>query len=132
MYVFVMYPWKLMWVFLWSVDRGSVYIGSFDEISLSQGKDITISAVLEICEWCLNLKMVPWNFILNRNISHCVNRYHMLGMFLLIQLSIVVGDWLRRSALPTLTNSMRIQLMDRPFSPSMNMYIRFLNVSSLL
>lgn len=44
-------------------------------------------------------------------------RYHMLGMFLLIQLGIVGGDWLRRSALPTLANSMRVRAMDQTFSP---------------
>ncbi|CAK9220013.1 unnamed protein product [Sphagnum troendelagicum] len=39
-------------------------------------------------------------------------RYHMLGMFLLIQLSIVGGDWLRRCALPALATSMRSHAVD--------------------
>ncbi|XP_024393440.1 peroxisome biogenesis factor 10 isoform X2 [Physcomitrium patens] len=39
-------------------------------------------------------------------------RYHMLGMFLLIQLSIVGGDWLRRSVLPALATSMRSRIRD--------------------
>jgi len=39
-------------------------------------------------------------------------RYHMLGMFLLIQLSIVGGDWLRRSVLPALAMSMRSRISD--------------------
>lgn len=43
-------------------------------------------------------------------------KYHMLGMFLLIQLGIVGGDWLRRIALPNLANSMRVQAMDQSFS----------------
>ncbi|MCO5550169.1 hypothetical protein L7F22_003651 [Adiantum nelumboides] len=43
-------------------------------------------------------------------------KYHMLGMFLLIQLSIVGGDWLRRTALPNLANSMRAQAIDHSFS----------------
>lgn len=42
-------------------------------------------------------------------------KYHMLGMFLLIQLGIVGGDWLRRTALPNLANSMRVQAMDQNF-----------------
>lgn len=42
-------------------------------------------------------------------------RYHMLGMFLLIQLCIVGGDWLRRSALPALSNSMRMQAKDQTY-----------------
>jgi hypothetical protein len=36
----------------------------------------------------------------------------MLGMFLLIQLSIVGGDWLRRSVLPALAMSMRSRVRD--------------------
>lgn len=36
----------------------------------------------------------------------------MLGMFLLIQLSIVGGDWLRRSVLPALATSMRSRIRD--------------------
>ncbi|KAH7387390.1 hypothetical protein KP509_16G020600 [Ceratopteris richardii] len=40
-------------------------------------------------------------------------KYHMLGMFLLIQLGIIGGDWLRRSALPNLLKSMRVQAMDQ-------------------
>lgn len=40
-------------------------------------------------------------------------KYHMLGMFLLIQLGIVGGDWLRRTALPNLASSMRAQGMDQ-------------------
>lgn len=36
----------------------------------------------------------------------------MLGMFLLIQLSIVGGDWLRRSVLPALAMSMRSRIRD--------------------
>ncbi|KAI5066920.1 hypothetical protein GOP47_0017448 [Adiantum capillus-veneris] len=43
-------------------------------------------------------------------------KYHMLGMFLLIQLSIVGGDWLRRTALPNLADSMRAQAMDQNFT----------------
>ncbi|KAH7302180.1 hypothetical protein KP509_23G059900 [Ceratopteris richardii] len=40
-------------------------------------------------------------------------KYHMLGMFLLIQLGIVGGDWLRRIALPNLVKSLRVQAMDQ-------------------
>lgn len=43
-------------------------------------------------------------------------RYHMLGMFLLIQLGIVMGDWLRQNALPALANSMRMRTIDQSFS----------------
>eukprot|EP00250_Pteridium_aquilinum_P019644 c24512_g1_i1 orf=489-1685(-) len=43
-------------------------------------------------------------------------KYHMLGMFLLIQIGIVGGDWLRQSALPNLAKSMRVQAMDQSFS----------------
>lgn len=42
----------------------------------------------------------------------------MLGMFLLIQLSIVGGDWLRRSVLPALAMSMRSRVADPSFTPS--------------
>eukprot|EP00897_Mesotaenium_endlicherianum_P009260 jgi/Mesen1/8362/ME000464S07766 len=34
-------------------------------------------------------------------------RYHVLGMFLLVQLSILLGDWLRRNVLPSLADSVR-------------------------
>jgi len=43
-------------------------------------------------------------------------RYHMLGMFLLIQLSIVGGDWLRRSVLPALAVSMRSRMTDPSYT----------------
>lgn len=40
----------------------------------------------------------------------------MLGMFLLIQLSIVGGDWLRRSVLPALAVSMRSRMTDPSYT----------------
>lgn len=42
-------------------------------------------------------------------------RYYMLGLFLLIQLSIVGGDWIRRSIIPALANSMRLHSQDPSF-----------------
>jgi hypothetical protein len=44
----------------------------------------------------------------------------MLGMFLLIQLSIVGGDWLRRSVLPALAVSMRSRMTDPSYTSTGN------------
>jgi hypothetical protein len=54
----------------------------------------------------------------------CSCRYHMLGMFLLIQLSIVGGDWLRRCALPALATSMRSHAVD-PLLTARGNFIHF-------
>jgi hypothetical protein len=61
----------------------------------------------------------------------CSCRYHMLGMFLLIQLSIVGGDWLRRCALPALATSMRSHAVD-PLLTARGNFIHFghLKISS--
>ncbi|KAG0580316.1 hypothetical protein KC19_4G164600 [Ceratodon purpureus] len=55
-------------------------------------------------------------------------RYHMLGMFLLIQLSIVGGDWLRRSVLPALAMSMRSRIRDPSSASSGRQSIAILDV----
>eukprot|EP00249_Psilotum_nudum_P018517 c26846_g1_i1 orf=506-1804(-) len=55
-------------------------------------------------------------YIFMGKLFHQRPRYHMLGVFLLIQLCIVGGDWLRRTVIPALATSMRSHSMHHSFS----------------
>lgn len=61
---------------------------------------------------CCDVSFTSEVFNPMRSVCALSFRYHMLGMFLLIQLSIVGGDWLRRSVLPALAMSMRSRIRD--------------------